>query len=89
MFDEHIPFLERVRIKEQFDTFTCRELALLMLGFNTLRTAAGASARALFLQLSDDLLHGLPRVLDFFDRLSARGFEISSTAAHIHKIAAL
>ena len=68
MLHEHIPFLERTFVEEQLDALTRGQLAFGMLSLNTLGTAAGPSTGTLLLQLSDDLLHGLPRVLGFFDR---------------------
>jgi len=57
VFLEHIPFFERVRIEEQFDTLTGGEFALGVLRVDALLSAAQTRLFALLFELMDDVLH--------------------------------
>ncbi len=60
VLDEHVPFLEGAVVQQQFDALARGELAFLVLRLDALRAAALAGLLALFLQLFQDVLHGLP-----------------------------
>src|SRR5690606_18597320 len=55
--DEHIVFFEAAFVEQHFDTLTCRQLALGMLGVNTALAAAKARLGAPLLQLFQNRAH--------------------------------
>ena len=57
VFLEQIPFLERIRIEQQLNTFAGSQLALLVLAVDTLLATAEVGHFALFFQLADDVVH--------------------------------
>jgi len=57
VLDEHVPLLERVGIEQQLEAFARRELALGMLRFDPAPASAQAGRGALFVELTDDVLH--------------------------------
>ena len=60
VLDEHVPLFEGAFIKQQLQSFTRGELALFVLGFDTLEASSQAGCLALFLELIQDVLHGTP-----------------------------
>ena len=51
MLDEHVPFFEALRIKQEIEAFARRQLALGVLGVDALLSAAEPRGRALLLEL--------------------------------------
>ena len=58
VLDEHVPFLEGIRIEQQFDTFAGCQLALGVLAVDALLATAEAGHFTLFFELADDVVHG-------------------------------
>ncbi|MPN33676.1 hypothetical protein SDC9_181167 [bioreactor metagenome] len=57
MLLEHVPLFEAAVIEEQFDALARGELALGVLGVDTLLAATEAGLGTLLVQLANDLLH--------------------------------
>ena len=57
MLLEHVPFFEAAIVQKQFDALARRELALGVLGIDTLLAATEPGLLALLVQLSNDFLH--------------------------------
>ncbi len=57
MLDEHVPFLERARIKQQIDPFAGRQLAFAVLCVNPRLASPHLGRRTLLFKLLDDVVH--------------------------------
>src|SRR5262249_14994712 len=58
---EHIPFLEGIGVEQQLDALAGGELALGVLRGNPFRAAAQPGGCALLFELTNDVVHGIPR----------------------------
>ena len=57
VLDEHVPFLEAATVEQHLDALTCGQLALLVLGVDTLLAAAQAGRSTLLFELFKDFFH--------------------------------
>src|SRR5262249_11658400 len=57
VLDEHVPFLKRVRVEQQFDALACRQLALGMLRVDAAFATAGAGGRPLLVKAVQNVVH--------------------------------
>src|SRR5262249_34824966 len=67
MLDEHVPFFEGAGIEEKIDALAGGQLALCMLCLDAALAAARTCRAPLVFELTQDLLHGRPRLLQFYD----------------------
>src|SRR5208282_4531820 len=58
MLHEHVEFLERIMVEQQFDAFARRQLAAGVLGVDALLTAAEPGAFTTFVEDFENMFHG-------------------------------
>src|SRR5262249_29505690 len=67
MLDEHVPFFEGAVIEEKIDPLAGGQFALCMLRLDAALPTAQACRVPLVFELTQDLLHDRPRLLQFYD----------------------
>ena len=81
MLDEHVPLFEGVGIEQELEALARAQLALGVLGLDPALAAALPRGAPLVLELTQDLLHGLPRLLHFYDNRTSSKW--NSTAGDV------
>jgi len=57
VLDKHVPLFKRALVEQHFEAFARGQLALGVLGVDTLLATAQAGCGALFLELFQDVMH--------------------------------